>query len=114
MPLLKIDSETRRTRISSSAWSPCWRPASVRALALVYAFDIARPDADLIHFLPVFAIGFAIAPALAERLRISGDPSTRPPGSKPPFGYVVRSSLLVAFGFALVALLALLFCDRFT
>ena len=82
---------------------------------LVYGFDIGRLVSSPIYFLPVFAIGFVIAPAFAARVPISGDPSNRPPGNKPPFGYAVRSSLLVAFGLALAALLglALFLFERF-
>jgi len=85
-------------------------------VGLVYGFDIGRLMSNPIYFLTVFAIGFAIAPALAERLPISGDPSNRSPGSKPPFGYAVRSSLLVAVGLALIALLGvvLFLVKRFT
>jgi hypothetical protein len=85
-------------------------------IGLVYGFDIGRLMSNPVYLLPVLAIGFAIAPTLAERLPISGDPSNRPPGSKPPFGFAVRSSLLVALGLALVALLGvvLFLVERFT
>jgi hypothetical protein len=85
-------------------------------IGFVYAFDIGRLMSNPIYLVLVFAIGLAIAPALAERLPVSGDPSTRPPGSKPPFGYAVRSSLLVAGGLVVVALLGvvLFLVRRFT
>lgn len=85
-------------------------------VGLVDGVDIGRLMTNPIYFLPVFAICLAIAPAVAEHLPISGDPSDRPPGSKPPFGYAVRSSLLVAAGLALVALLGLVLflLERFT
>ena len=76
-------------------------------IGLVYGFDIGRLISSPIYFLPVFAIGFVSAPAFAERLPTSGDPPNQLPDSKPPFGYAVRSSLLVAFGLALAALLGL-------
>ena len=85
-------------------------------VGVVYGFDIGRLMSNPIYLLPVFAIGFLMAPYLAARLPISGDLSNRPPGSRPPFGYAVRSSLLVAFGLGLVALLGivLFLVERFT
>ena len=85
-------------------------------LGLVRGFDIGRVMSNPFYFLPVFVIGFVIAPALAERLPIAGDLSNRLRGSKPTFGYAVRSSLLVAFGLGLVALLGivLFLVERFT
>ena len=85
-------------------------------VGLVHGFDIGRLMFIPIYFLPVLAIGFAVAPALSERLPISWNPSNRPPGRKPPFGYAVRSSLFMVFGLALVALLGvvLFLVKRFT
>ena len=85
-------------------------------VSVLSGFNIGRLMSNPAYFLPVLAVGFAIAPAVAERLPISGDPSNRPPSSKPLFGYAVRSSLLVAFGLVLVALLSLvlLLVERFT
>jgi hypothetical protein len=58
-----------------------------------------------IYFLPVFGIGYALAPALFERLPISGDLPPHGPSSKPPFGYSIRVTAL-AFLALILAMLA--------
>ena len=71
-------------------------------VGLVHGFDSGRLMFHPLYFLPVSAIGFAVAPSLAKRLPISGDLPNPRPGNKPPFGYAVRSVLLIAFGLVFV------------
>ena len=84
-------------------------------IGLVHGFDIGGLVSHPLYVLSVFAVGFVIAPAFAEHMPISGDLPSKSPRNKLPFGYAVRSSLLVAFGFAIVVLLGivLFLVDRF-
>ena len=85
-------------------------------VGLVRGFDVERLMFHPALHPAVYAIGFAIAPALSERLPISGDLPGLNRGGKPPFGYTVRSLLLVVSGLVLAVLLgvALFLVERFT
>lgn len=57
-----------------------------------------------LYFLPVLAVGFALAPLLSRRVPIAGDLPVEKPSTKPPFGYTVRALALVVLGFVLAML----------
>ncbi len=76
-------------------------------LGFVRGFDVQRLMFHPLYLLPVFAIGFAIAPALSERMPISGDLPNPSSSGKPPLGYTVRTLALVVLGLILAMLVNL-------
>jgi hypothetical protein len=76
-------------------------------LGFVHDLNVQRLMLHLLYFLPVYAIGVALAPVLSERMPIFGDPPDPKPTGKRPFGYAVRAGALVAFGLALAMLASL-------
>ena len=55
-------------------------------VGLVHGVEIGRLMFHPLYIFPVFAIGFAIAPALAKRLPISGDLPNQRSGNTLPIG----------------------------
>ena len=73
-------------------------------LGFIRDFDVQRLMLNPLYWLPVYAIGFALAPMLSDRMPISGDQPAPGSGVRPPIGYTVRVALLAVAGFALAML----------
>lgn len=73
-------------------------------VGFIRGIDIQGLMLHPLYFLPVYAIGFAFAPAFSARVPISGDPPAPTPSAKPPFGYTARALALVALGVLLAVL----------
>lgn len=86
-----------------------------QGVGITYSFDIQGMMSNPFYFVPVFVVGFAVAPALSERMPVSGDPSTPVQHGKASYGYTARTLLLVlgGLGLALLANLAVFFFGKF-
>jgi hypothetical protein len=76
-------------------------------VGFIRGLNVERLMFHPLYVLPVFIIGFALAPALSERMPISGDQSNPSSSAKARFGYTVRTLALVALGLALALFAAL-------
>ena len=73
-------------------------------IGFIRGVDVQRLMFHPLYFLPVYAIGFLLAPMLSARTPISGDRPNPTPSAKPPFDYTARTLALVALGLLLAVM----------
>ena len=90
--------------------------AVFEGLGFITDFNVQKLMFHPLYFLLVFAIAFALAPVLFERMPISGDVPRESPDAKPPFGYATRVVTLafLALVLALLASLVAFLLGKFT